>query len=510
MADWLPDDHLAWFVLEVIDQIDTAAFHEKRRLGRQGRQGYDPDMLLALLIYAYAVGERSSRRIEKLCVDHVAFRVLCAQDGPDHSTLARFRAVHESAFKDVFAQILRLCGEAGMVKVGVVAIDGTKIAANSSRSANRSSEWVREQAQRAAQEIVDEAEATDAAEDAESAVSGSGGEDLPTQFATRRGRRANIKKALEELERREAADTEADACDQENAEEFLARIEAGEAVVGPLRAGVDPVRYQRARVERQRQRIADLDGVSGKAASRQRRDARKALKQAEQALSQAEAEGQADMRGPAARARDKRAARARQRGATADSINVTDPDSRMMSAGSGGGSVQGYNAQVAVTDDHLILGIHLSQDANDTHCYRPTLAEANAHAESLGKNIALTLADAGYFTDENLTSPGPDRLIAPGKNHQVHTQSRERPAQGPPPKAASAKDQMRYRLRDPAAAERYKRRSATVETVIAHLKDQIGLRRFARRGLTAATAELHLAAAAVNLNRLHHAKAPQG
>ena len=88
MAEWLPEDHLVWFVLDVVEQLDTSRFHAARRTGGAGRQGYDPDLLLALLLYSYAVGERSSRRIERLCVDHVAFRVVCAQDVPDHTTIA--------------------------------------------------------------------------------------------------------------------------------------------------------------------------------------------------------------------------------------------------------------------------------------------------------------------------------------------------------------------------------------------------------------------------------------
>ena len=140
MAEWLPEDHLVWFVLDVVEQLDTSRFHAARRTGGAGRQGYDPDLLLALLLYSYAVGERSSRRIERLCVDHVAFRVVCAQDVPDHTTIARFRAEHQDAFAEVFAQVLRLCANQGMVKVGTVAIDGTKIAANAARGAGRSAQ----------------------------------------------------------------------------------------------------------------------------------------------------------------------------------------------------------------------------------------------------------------------------------------------------------------------------------------------------------------------------------
>jgi transposase len=136
MADWLAGDHLVWFVLDVVEQLDTSALHASRRTGGVGRAGYDPDMLLALMIYAYATGQRSSRRIEQLCADHVAYRVLCAQDPPDHTTIARFRAAHDDVFTDVFAQVLRLCAQAGMVRVGSIALDGTKIAANASTSAN--------------------------------------------------------------------------------------------------------------------------------------------------------------------------------------------------------------------------------------------------------------------------------------------------------------------------------------------------------------------------------------
>ncbi|MFY9807028.1 MAG: transposase [Pseudonocardiaceae bacterium] len=105
MTDWLADDHLVWFVLDVVAELDTARLHERaarRRDGRPvrntaGRAGYDPDMLLALLVYGYACGERSSRRIERLCATDVAFRVLCAGDTPDHTVLARFRQVQQSA-----------------------------------------------------------------------------------------------------------------------------------------------------------------------------------------------------------------------------------------------------------------------------------------------------------------------------------------------------------------------------------------------------------------------------
>ena len=124
----------------------------------------------------------------------------------------------------------------------------------------------------------------------------------------------------------------------------------------------------------------------------------------------------------------------------------------------------------------------MSQHANDTHCFAPALNEAMVAATGLDLQIGTVLADAGYFTEENLTMPGPDRLIAPGKHRDLPTGTG--PAPGPPSGDASVKELMRHRLKTPAAAAIYKRRSATVETLIAHLKEHVGLRRFSRRGLT--------------------------
>lgn len=510
MADWLPEDHLVWFVLDVVSELDTTRFHAGRRTGGVGRRGYDPDMLLALLIYGYAVGERSSRRIERLCVEHVAFRVLCGQDGPDHTTLARFRAQHHEAFTDLFAQVLRLCKSAGMVKVGVISIDGTKIAANASKSANRSPDWVREAANQIAADVIAEADAIDAAEEAAHAGQDGSDDDLPPRFKAQPGRAANIKKALQELERQEAEEAQADESDRVRAEAFLASVEVGVIHRGPPPAGVDPVRLIQARIKRLHAQIAELDGVKGRAAITRRAGLRRLLKSAEASLltaQEAAAAGQLDMRGPAKRVRDRRAKRARDNGTLGEQINTTDPDSRLMTEGSGGGSVQAYNAQLVVTDDHIILAAHATQEANDITCWTPAVDAATRNATMLDLRIGQVLADAGYLSDANLTAPGPDRLIAFGKNRDVAVTARDNPAEeGPPPADADARAAMRYRLRQPSNVEQYKRRSATVEPVIAHLKDVTRLRRFARRGIEAANAELHLAATVINLHRLHAAR----
>lgn len=503
MADWLAGDHLVWFVLDVVEQLDTAALHAERRTGGVGRAGYDPDMLLALMIYAYATGQRSSRRIEALCADHVAYRVLCAQDPPDHTTIARFRAAHDEVFTEVFAQVLRLCAQAGMVRVGVIAIDGTKIAANASASANRSQQWVTEQARRIAEAAVREAAAVDAAEDAAEASAAAQARP-PAELSTPAGRAAAIKKAMEEIARQDAAHAEADAADQAAQEEFLQRIEAGEIVSSRPPAGVDQVRLYRARISREQQRLAPLIGVRGTAQAHQRAAIRRNIRNAQAGLHRAQqdqAAGVADRRGSAARSR----ARNQARRGSGPLVNLTDPEARLMVQGSGSGSVQGYNSQIVCSDDHLIIGVHVSQDANDLHCWTPALAAATTQINALGKTIELALADNGYFTEANLTSPGPDRLIAPGSGREVHHDAEHHPTQGPPPPDLSPTEAMRHTLRNPDQARRYKRRSATVEPVIGHLKDRIGLRRYARRGLAAVTAELHLAAAALNITRLYNA-----
>lgn len=505
MGEWLAEDHLSWVVLEVIEQIDTSKFHAARRVGGAGRAGFDPDMLLAVLVYAYCVGERSSRRIEQLCTDHVAFRVLCASDVPDHSTIARFRSQNMEAFKELFAQVLRVCAQAGMVKVGTVSIDGTKIAAHASRTTNRTRDWVREQARKIAEETVDQAEAVDAAEDA---VTPTGTSRQAGPLARRAGRADRIAAAAAHVRAQDEAEdiaaAEADAADRQEAEQFLDDLAHDR--IRPVRApeGVGPVALQEARIARYDKRLAELEGVKGKDASVTRAAARSRRKKAQRALAQAREEQPSepgDTRGRRRKAYDRAATQAGRR-----LVNLTDPDSRLMHTASGG-AVQGYNAQVAVSDDHVVLAVHLSQEVNDLRCLAPTLAVATEHATALGKDIELLLADAGYFSQENLTAPGPARLIAHGTRFQVDKDVREGPDTGtdPPPDLTrdDPRELMRQQLARPENAQQYKRRGATVEPTIGHIKDLIGLRQFLLRGRDKAEAELHLAAAALNLVRYH-------
>jgi len=137
LADWLPGDHLAWFVLDAVKRIDLQPFYKRYRQDGIGNSAFNPSMMVGLLMYAYRTGERSSRRIEKYCQTDVAYKVISANQSPDHTTISRFRKNNESNLKNLFIEVLRLCVAAGLVKLGKVALDGTKIKANASLAANR-------------------------------------------------------------------------------------------------------------------------------------------------------------------------------------------------------------------------------------------------------------------------------------------------------------------------------------------------------------------------------------
>jgi transposase len=210
LAEWLPRGHLAWFVLDVVEQLDLSVFYETYRDDGRGGAAYEPSMMVALLMYAYAVGERSSRRIERFCTEDVAFRVICANVVPDHATIARFRARHEGPLADLFEQVLGLCVEAGLAKVGTIVIDATKVAANASRAANRSPEQVDAAISAQVARILAEARQVDEAEDERF---GDGrGDELPDELADRDARLARLRNAKARLDARKR---EADAGSQQ-------------------------------------------------------------------------------------------------------------------------------------------------------------------------------------------------------------------------------------------------------------------------------------------------------
>src|SRR5688572_173264 len=197
LREWLPDGHLAWFVIDAVAEMDLTAFYAAYRRDGHGRAAHDPAMMVALLLYAYAVGRRSSRVIERACVDDVAFRVIAANQRPDHCTIARFRQRHEAALAGLFGDVLALCADAGLVGVSVLAVDGTKVHANASQHQNLDYDEI-------AGAILAEADAVDRAEDER--FGDRRGDELPPELSTAQGRRGWLRDAKRRLDERRAAE----------------------------------------------------------------------------------------------------------------------------------------------------------------------------------------------------------------------------------------------------------------------------------------------------------------
>jgi transposase len=506
MREWLPSDHLVWFVLDTVEVLDTSAFEKCRRLGGAGAAGYDPRMLLGLLVYAYCRGVRSSRQIERLCDTDVAFRVLCAQDVPDHCTIARFRADCQDAFTELFTQVLLVAGRAGLAKFGTVAIDGTKIAANASIDANRSYEWLAAKVE----QMVAQAGQTDAAEDAAEASGDeqNGGDRVPAVLGDRTRRAERIRRAAKEVTIHREQRAGADAQREAGALARRRRAEAGEPVRGRIPDGPHRLAEAQAHLAREiTAHQARLDRYATLLAAGKKPMGRPPLPMDEHSRVR-----RARRVVEAARAAEQAAAAKPGKGHALprDVANTTDPQSRLMPTRKG--FIQGYNAQVAVTADQVIVAVQVGQSSNDLASLVPMMEAAQKAASVLhdvtGKEehvIGTVLADAGYCSDANLAAPGPDRLIALSKSRDQSKAAERTPATGPPPPQATPRQAMDHRLRTDEGHRLYKRRGATVEPGIGNLKKVID--RFSRRGLPGVTSELHLAASAFNLMKLHRALA---
>jgi transposase len=497
MREWLPDDHAVWLVIGAVDRLDTPAVHAVRRTGGAGARGYDPQMLVTLLIWAYASGVTSSRRIEELCRTDVAFRVICAQDVPDHVTIARFRAAFPGLAQELFTQVLMLCARLGMGAVGTVALDGTKIAADASKAANRTEERLRAlAAQRAAAHA-----AADAAEDKRFGE-GRRGDRLPPGGAGGGSRDERIRQALADLEaERQAAQAARDA----QARAYLDAAAAGQPPAGNVPAGAAVAaaeqRLERAGAAQQaliaaREARDALARAAGHRGFRGRRpvpvNQAPAVCRARAALARAQARAAEQERKAAVRKKGPGPAR-----------NLTDRDSRLMPV-RGGGFIQGYNAQNVTSADGLIIATQLTADTTDTAWFGPMLTAAldaaaliTAHQppppcgqepEDSDSGITLFLADAGYCSEDNLTLPGPDRLIATGKHRDLEKRARAGggPPAGPRGEATAA---MAARLATSDGITAYRQRGHIAETPHGHIKHNMRFRQLTMRGKPKAAAE---------------------
>lgn len=471
LQDWLPDDHLARFILEVVDELDLGEIYEPyRRKDARGRAAYHPKMMVALLIYAYCVGRPSSRKIERATYEDVPFRVIAGDQHPDHDTIATFRREHLAALSGLFFQVLRLCQRAGLVKLGHVALDGTKIEANASKrkamSYGRMSKAERELEAEVAR-LLAEAEQADQAEDARYGK-GRRGDELPDELARREDRLKRIREVKAELEAEAAA--------------------------------------ARARVleERRAQDPRD-DDPSDDDPPRGARLAKRREEKAKQAREKAQAKAEeAGCPAPDLAPRDPDALPSHQvehdrDGDPTDRAqrNFVDPDSRIMK--SNGAYVQGYNAQIAVDEAHqVIVAEAVTNQAPDQEHLRPMLGRIE---QALGVGPEHLSVDAGYWSEANADyceGRGIDAYIATGR--LKHGESLP-PIRGRPPKDLDAKGRMQRKVRTKKGRAIYARRKAIVEPVIGQTKGR-GFRRFSLRGLDKVRGEHTLISTTHNLLKL--------
>jgi transposase len=342
LHDWLPEGHLARFLLDVVSALDLSAIYMsyQEKDGR-GQAAYAPEMMVRLLLYGYAKGVYSSRKIQARTYEDVAFRYLSGDQHPDHATIAEFRKRHLEALSGLFAQALRLCSEAGLVKLGHVSIDGTKIKANASKHKAMSYKHMNETEARLKQEIdalLAAAEKTDAEEDAQYGKDRRGDE-LPDELQRRESRLRKIgeAKAALEAEAREKAEQE-----RAEVEQKLAEREQEEQRTGKKKRGrkPEPPDPEQARPDDTAQR------------------------------------------------------------------NFVDPESRIMPDGANKGSfVQGYNAQIAVDSaSQVIVAAEVTQETNDKKQLLPMIAQIAANLERKPEKVSADTGyfSEANVTDESV------------------------------------------------------------------------------------------------------------
>src|SRR6266851_2637193 len=368
MREWLAEDHPVWLVITAVeDHMDTRAFHAGRNTGGAGTAGYDPDMLVTVLVWAYAHQVTSSRRIEQLCQTDVAFRVICAGNTPRHVTIAEFRKAFGEAIGPFFAQVLALCARLGMGKLGVEALDGMKIAANASKSANRTEETL---ARLAAETVARHGE-TDEAED-DLFGGGVSGDEVP-EDAWRPGRRdERIAAALASLRAGRAAAERAEA---DKAQAWRERQRDGQPTGRAPAASAVALAGEKVERARAAQQARVDKWEAAAAAGRAPRGPAPApaddnyirVRQALAKLQKAQARAVA----AAARAAEKE----KNRAGPGPVRNITDPDARLMPV-RGGGFIEAYNTQNVTSQDGLVIATELTDDTTDTAWFEPMLRAA--------------------------------------------------------------------------------------------------------------------------------------
>jgi transposase len=448
LREWLPASHLAWCVIDAVAQFDRSAFYADYRDDGHGRPAHDPAMMVALLLYCYSIGERSSRRIERRCIEDVATRVICANRAPDHTTIARFRQRHETALAGLFGEVLALCAEAGLVRVGVIAIDGTKVHANASERATRDYEQI-------AREILAEADAVDREEDER--FGERRGDELPEPLATGEGRARWLAEAKRRLEQRRAEEARPiPASRRQRLRESKRRLE--EELETECRANAAYEAYRKHGRMRNGRRLG--------------------------------AHSPPKPYTPPATPQGK--------------INTTDPDSRNVKTARGW--VQGYNAQAASTEQQIVIAAELTNSSADFGQLGPMVEAVGRELRAAGvaELAEVVLADAGYWHQvqmQALAGDGIQVLIPPDANKRKGAR---------PGWNGGLYAFMRRVLATPAGTALYRKRTAMIEPVFGDIRFNRKIDRFQRRGRAACRSEWRLITASHNLRKLwRHTTAPQ-
>jgi transposase len=489
VRDWLPAGHLAWFVLEAVAGMDLREFYGAYRADGVGRRAYDPAMVVALLLYSYSRGVRSSRKIERACVEDVAFKMIAMLEMPDHATIARFVDRHEEALGELFGQVLALCAEAGLVRPEVVAIDGTKMAGNASRESTRDFGQI-------AREILAEAKAIDAAED--ELYGEERGDELPEQLRTREGRAEFFRQARE----RRASDTTSE--DQPGLVPAPAETEVTEfAFDTELIIARHQGREGWAREGRrqlQQRRWVEPDPV------RRAREDRLLLagerleadRDTEIAANRAYEEYRANGRDTQGRRLGRRPKPWTAPDVPEGVVSVSDPDSQKMKARHG--YVQGYNAQAVVDAGQIVIAAEIINNPTDFSQLDPMITTAIDELERAGVSARprVALADAGYWNERHM-----DEVIANKHIEVLIPPDRGGRSEPRPGWTGGRYSLMRSVLDSAHGKELYRRRIQMIEPVFAHTKHNRLITRFHRRGRIAVRTEWRLLMATHNLTKLH-------
>jgi transposase len=488
VREWLPADHLAWFVVEAVAEMELAAFYAAYRADGHGRAAYEPSVMVALILYAFATNVRSSRAIERHCRQDVAYRVITGNLVPDHATIARFICRHEQALADLFSEVLKLCDHAGLVGPGVVSIDGTRIAGNASPEVNYEFD-------RIAREIVAEAKATDEAED--ELYGEERGDELPEQLRTPEGRREFFRQVKRELGR-EDEHRELSEPEPEPAEELSLQLDAKE-IVGHGRQGRDAwLREGKRHLERHR-----WDNPDPIPRSRKER----LLLSAERLDSDLDVERRSNEAYEAYRAQG-RMRDGRRFGRPANpyqppdvpvgKVNVTDPDSRPIPIGFG--FVQGYNAQAAVNEQQIVLAAEITNVSTDFSQLDPMVTATLGELERAGIDQLpeAVAADAGYWNEQHM-----DEVVA--NKHIPVLVAPDKGTRGTPKRwlTSGRASWMRTVLSSEHGHQRYRKRKQTVEPLFGNTKHNSGVYRFHRRGRNKVRLEWRLLMMTHNLTKAH-------